>query len=218
MRIATIKDRQLKNLIYVAVLVLTACAGQVTYSPPSSPAIFINTKTVDKPRDDVWAALVPALGSRFFVINNLDKSSGLINVSYNGDPEKYVDCGIITSVVKNATGERTYNFPGSKAQQSYQMFTPGLLLLSIHRRMDLDGRINLVLEATAPQKTTATVNTRYVVKRDQEVRAADGRRQSGSHTISFNGGGVGTFPSDNDQSSQCRSTGILESEILELIR
>ncbi|MES2190658.1 MAG: hypothetical protein V4454_11075 [Pseudomonadota bacterium] len=199
-------------------LVLAGCAGQVKYTPPATPTNFVNSKEVNKPRDDVWTTLIPALGRQFFVINNMDKSSGLINVSYSGDPEKYVDCGFITSDVQNATGKRTYAFPGSSANQNYQMFTPQMILVSINRRMDLDGRVNLILEAVGPTKTVATVNTRYVVKRDQEMRASDGRGGRQSHTISFNGGSSAAFPSNGDQAAECRSTGALEREILELVR
>ena len=30
---------------------------------------------------------------QFFVSNNLAKSTGLVNLSYSGVPEKYLDCG-----------------------------------------------------------------------------------------------------------------------------
>lgn len=201
-----------------ALLAIVGCAGQVNYRPPAPSGNFVNSKEVNKSRDDVWATLIPALGRQFFVINNMDKSSGLINVSYNGDPEKYVDCGYITSEVQNATGKRTYSFPGSSANQTYQMFTPQMILVSINRRMDLDGRINLILESAGPTKTVATVNTRYVVKREQDFRGSDGKSGRQSNTVSFNGGSVGSFPGSENQAAQCRSTGALEKEILELIR
>jgi hypothetical protein len=96
---------------------ITGCAGKLDYIRPNNlVAKPVNFKIIDKPRDIVWNATVPELGKQFFVINNLDKSSGLINISYNGDPEKYVDCGRTTSFFKNAIEERTYDFPGSKAQ------------------------------------------------------------------------------------------------------
>ncbi|UUZ73433.1 hypothetical protein LP415_09480 [Polaromonas sp. P1(28)-8] len=93
---------------------LAGCAGKVDYIRPTTKATpGSNVKILNRPREAVWTAAVPELGKRFFVINNLDKASGLINISYSGDPEKYIDCGRITSFVKNAKGERTYEFPGS---------------------------------------------------------------------------------------------------------
>ena len=113
----------MKNAVpLVALLFLAGCAGKLDYVRPSTaPGSANNTKIIDKPREAVWNSSVPELGKQFFVINNLDKSSGLINVSYNGDPEKYIDCGRVTSYVKNARGERTYDFPASKANQQYEV-------------------------------------------------------------------------------------------------
>jgi hypothetical protein len=66
-------------------LCLAACAGKVDYIRPASQAApSANAKVIAKPRAAVWSASVPELGKQFFVSNNLDKSSGLINVSYNG--------------------------------------------------------------------------------------------------------------------------------------
>jgi hypothetical protein len=114
-------------LATLVVAVLAGCAGKVDYIRPTMHTTpGQNTKLIQKPRDAVWAASVPALSKQFFVINNLDKSSGLINISYSGDPEKYIDCGRITSFVKNAQGERTYDFAGAKAQQNYEIMNPGV--------------------------------------------------------------------------------------------
>ena len=110
----------MRHLVIAALsLCVAACAGKVDYiRPTASVSPSFNVKTVERSRDAVWNASVPELGKQFFVINNLDKSSGLMNISYTGDPERYIDCGRITSYVKNARGERTYDFAGAKAQQT----------------------------------------------------------------------------------------------------
>ena len=96
-----------------------AVQSRIDYAPPSRAiAQNANVKVIKRSRDDVWSAAVPALGKQFFVINNIEKASGLMNVSYNGDPEKYIDCGRITSYVKNLRGERNYEFAGAKAHQT----------------------------------------------------------------------------------------------------
>ena len=137
----------------LAIVFLSACAGKVDYVRPSAKAdASANVKVIDKPREAIWNASVPALSKQFFVINNLDKSSGLINVSYNGDPEKYIDCGRITSFVKNARGERTYDFAGASAQQAYEVMNPQGLF-AINRTMTLDGRVNLVFEELTPTRS-----------------------------------------------------------------
>ncbi|MFN7835854.1 MAG: hypothetical protein ACK5NY_08750 [Burkholderiaceae bacterium] len=200
--------------------VLVACAGKVDYIRPSANAAAgANAKTIERAREAVWNAAVPELGKQFFVINNLDKSSGLINISYSGDPERYIDCGRITSYVKNARGERTYDFPASKAQQSYEIMNPGVGLFALDRRMNLEGRVNLIFEEVGPSTTRVTANTRYVVARSQVVSNTQGASRTFNDTISFNSGAGASFPSDSDgRSAECVSTGALEREVLSAIR
>jgi len=93
---------------------LVGCAGDFKYTRPASKPTLSNSVLVKKSKDEVWKEIVPALGRKFFVINNLDRDSGIINISYTGDPERYVDCGRICSYVKNLRGERVYDFPASK--------------------------------------------------------------------------------------------------------
>jgi hypothetical protein len=204
--------------VCLAALVVVGCAGKVDYVRPTSwmqPGQ--NVKVVDKPRDTVWNAAVPELGKRFFVINNLDKSSGLINVSYSGDPERYVDCGRVTSFVKNARGERTYDFAGAKAQQTYEIMNPQGLFF-IDRMMTLDGRVNLIFEEVSPTQTRVTASTKYVVSRDLNVRNVEGRTASLKSSVSFNTSGGAAFPAGADgRGTECVPTGALERELLSVI-
>ena len=201
-----------------AAAILAGCAGQQSYVRPSSTmAPGSNAALIPKSRDAVWNAAVPALSKQFFVINNLDKSSGLINVSYTGDPEKYVDCGRVTSYVKNARGERTYEFAGAAAQQTYEIMEPGGLFF-IDRRMSLEGRVNLIFEEVTPTETRVTANTRYVVQRQRNVRDVQNRTQTLNDNVSFNTGSSATFPSSAQTSTECSAKGSLEQEILAAIR
>ena len=203
-----------------SVLALTACAGKVEYIRPStSVATGANVKLIAKPRDVVRASAVPELGKQFYVINNLDKSSGLMNLSYTGDPERFIDCGRITSYVKNAQGERNYNFAGAKSQQSYEIMNPGVGLFFIDRRMSLEGRVNIIFEEVGPSQTRVTANTRYVVQRQRVIRqAANNFPQTINDSITFNSGGGSTFAGPSDSVAECAATGTLEREILESIR
>ena len=208
------------QFVLLSAILIAGCAGKLDYiRPTTQPQRSANVKIIDKPRDAVWNASVPELGKQFYVINNLDKSSGLINVSYNGDPEKYIDCGRIISYVKNVRGERTYDFAGSKAQQSYEAMDPSGLFF-LERKMSLEGRINLVFEEVSPSQTRITANTRYVAQRTQTVRsAANNFPQTRVDSISFNSGAAAEFPPSNDgRSAQCVATGVLEQEILSAIR
>lgn len=205
----------MKKLITVSLmLVLTGCAGKVDYIRPSAQvAPSSNTKVVDRPRDAVWNTSVQELGKMFFVINNLDKASGLINISYTGDPERYVDCGRIKSYVMNARGERTYDFAGAKAQQAYEIMNNGQLFY-FDRRMNLEGRVNLIFEEISPTATRVTANTRYVV-----TRSFSTGNQTQSNTISFNSGAGALFPADTKgQAAECVANGEFEREILSAIK
>ena len=209
-----------KLMPILAAMLLAGCAGKVTYVRPSvTPLQGQNSKIIDKPREAVWNATVPELGKQFFVINNLDKSSGLINVSYSGDPEKYIDCGRINSYVKNARGERTYDFAGAKAQQNYEIMDPSGLLF-IDRRMALEGRVNLVFEEVTPNQTRVTANTRYIVNRQRTVRnAVNNFPQTLNDSLTLNYGGTAAFPSDqNGNTSECSAPGYLEREVLGAVR
>lgn len=198
----------------VALVVLSGCAGKLDYIRPESPSQpTSNTKVVERSRDAVWNEVVPALGKQFFVINNLDKSSGLINISYNGDPLKYIDCGRIVSFVKNARGERTYDFPAASASQEYEVMN-GSGLFQLQRTMSLEGRVNLIFEEVSTNATRITASTRYVVQRQQTVRDASGRSNSKSDVVNFNSGSGASFP----EGAFCQSNGSLERELLLIVK
>lgn len=208
-------------MIVLTAAALAGCAGKVDYIRPTLQVTpGQNAKLIHKPREVVWAASVPALSKQFYVINNLDKSSGLINLSYSGDPEKYIDCGRITSFVKNAHGERTYDFAGAKAQQSYEVMDPGVGLFFLDRRMSLEGRVNLIFEEVDANTTRVTANTRYVVNRTQTIRsAAGGFPQNLSDSISFNSGGSAPFPANlRGEFAECAARGVLEQEVLSSVQ
>ncbi len=211
-------QKSVGSMLVAVSATLSGCAGHVGYLPPSNnPAMADNVRFVDKPRDAVWASAVPELSKRFFTINNLDKASGLINMSYSGDPEQFIDCGQITSFVKNARGERTYEFPASRAQQSYETLEPGGLFF-LDRRMALEGRINLVFEDAGPARTKVTANTRYVLTRTVSVARADGRPGGTfNDTTSFNSNAGGTMGS-GPTALTCNATGGLERQVLEILQ
>ena len=204
---------RIMNSLLCMMIFLIGCSGQNEYKPPTTPPVLSNSITVDKSKDDVWKEIVPALGKTFFVINNLDKDSGLINISYSGDPEKYVDCGRLHSYVKNLAGERTYDFPASKAYQQYEIMDKNGLF-QFTRRMNLEGRMNIIIEEIDANQTRVTANTRYVVtKSGSSTNAGEGIPRSFSDTITFNSGQKGTFP----QGTICQCNGNFEQEVLSLL-
>ena len=214
-------DKIMNRLLLCAVgsSFLVGCAGKIDYVRPDRPATVANTKVIELHRDQVWNAAVPELGKRFFVINNLDKSSGLVNVSYSGDPEQYINCGVISSYVSNARGERTHRFPAATASKQYEVMHNGQLFF-LNRKMELEGRVNLVFEEMSSNQTRVTANTRYVVKKTVTGNNAQGQMiPPQSDTIAFNTGKSASFSSnDGRATTECVSTGRLEADILDAIR
>jgi hypothetical protein len=200
-----------KRVACVAALVfLAGCAGKIDYVPPTA-APTSNSKEMSRPRSAVWDELVPALSKNFFVVNTIDKSSGLINISYGGDPEKYVDCGQVHSYVKNARAERNYDFNGAVAHVNYEVLQ-NAGLFGVDRSVDLDGRMNIVIEEPSPGHTVMTVNARYVLTVKATINDMQGHSSNLSEPLSFNTGGAG-----HGRTITCRPNGEFEREILALV-
>jgi hypothetical protein len=207
------------SVIVLVSLVTFGCGGRFDYSPPTSPPLPQNSRIVKRPFDAVWKDLVPALGRRFFVINNIDRASGLINLSYSGDPERYIDCGSMSSHIKNLRGERRYDFPAASAMQTYEVLSDQGLFV-IERKMSLEGRMNLIVEEVSPTETRLTANTRYVATRSGTSRRIDQVALAApTDTIAFNSGGQANFPVRGTQAPvTCHATGRFEREVLDLIQ
>jgi hypothetical protein len=198
---------------------ILGCSGSFKYTKPTaSPDTSSSSRTIPFPREQVWNAAIASLGKRFFVINNLDKSSGLVNISYSGDPEKYVDCGEIKSVVSNLRGERVYDFPAAQASADYEILSPSGFF-GIHRTMKLDGRVNVVFEDAGVGSTEISVHARYVLERSGSGADAQGRPMTPlNDSIAFNSGQSASFPRlGSDDALVCVATGALEHEIIDAI-
>jgi hypothetical protein len=199
---------------------LAGCAtGQYTYTAPPQQVPITNTIEIARPIAEVWKTAIPKIGREFFVINNLDQSSGLVNLSYSGNPESFVTCGLIHSTVSNAAGDRRYDFPAASAFQRYE-YLRGASLFAAERRTSLEGRINLIFEAQAPDRTRVTANTRYLFTRENDVAqvGTPNRRQS-RNQISFNTNQSASFPADpQGVAVLCYPTGKLETDLLELVK
>lgn len=201
--------------IALTLLVLAAGCGHRYYQPPVILDQAPTALSIPVAKDGFWKAFVPALSRELFVINNLDKETGLINASYSGDPEKFVDCGRIISRISNVIGGKTYDFPAAKANQQYEI-RDGLKVVNITRQMQLEGRINILVEEVESNLTRVSVNTRYGLNRRVVVRDGDGASDSHADTINFSYGQDATLTA-GDQTITCRPTGALERKILGIV-
>jgi hypothetical protein len=205
-----------KLWVLVPVLPLVGCAAKQDYVRPTAPTAPLNLKVIEKPRDTVWNGAVPALGKQSFVINNMDKKSGLINITYTGDPKRYIDCGQVSAYVKNAREERSYDFPGAAASKSYEVTLPQGLF-RVDRKMALEARTNLAFGELTPSSTRVTATTRYVVTRTMLVTDANNKSNTLTDTISFSSAAGASFPAHKDgRATECIPTGLFETEVLSL--
>src|SRR6266446_73629 len=109
------KFRARPTVIAFYVALITGCATPGTshlgYAPPENSAKIRNEVVVSKPFDSVWDSFVRNLAKSFYVINNIDKQSRIINVSFATDtPETYADCGISTRTYSRGDENHTYKY------------------------------------------------------------------------------------------------------------
>lgn len=220
---------EMKHLLFIFLFLvfLSGCAGQFTYTPPGSPAPGSNSIILNESKDVIWTKMIPKLGERFFTINNLDKSSGLVNITYKGDPEAYVDCGRTESRVKNVRGERTYDFPVSRANQEFEAFI-GSELFVVTRKMVLEGRMNLIFEEMGENKTKISAKAQYVLTNTQTNRqisalidtnekgTMDADIEEVTEAINFNSNGSASFRTIPN--AKCQPTGKFEKDVLSLVQ
>jgi len=195
--------------LLAALGLLAACVGRFDYVRPVSIETPTHSLAVAKGREDVWRQVPVSPIRDRFLIQGLDRDTGVITLTYSGDPERYVDCGYITSYVKNVRGERTYRFAAATASTEYELMT-GREILSIARQMGLDARIEVAVTPVGEKETQISATARYVLSRTMLVRDTQGRLETISHLINFTTDQEGTFPG----AVACRPNGMLESDVL----
>ena len=227
--------------ILLAAALMLLSAGCVTpgesrfeYREPPH-ALPENKIVLDRPFAEVWDQLIGGIAQSFFVINNVEKESRIINLSFSvRSPEDYIDCG---------QSHRTYSFRGQTqeydyavaASASYRMvatwgeFNNLPMDIAVVRKTRLSGRVNIFVAPRDDGKTIVSVNAHYEFAVDasasMDMYNAFGTvmhtksQVSETSTVSCRTAEVGTAqwgtPPESEQVT-CQATGLLESQILEL--
>lgn len=195
--------------IIAASAAMVGCATSTNdYSPPKVSKIE-NSKFVKKPFDGVWDGLVKELSSDFFVINNIDKNSRLINISFSSQrPSDFVDCGTTTRTFTNARGENKYVYKTADGSEFTAANKQGHVF-NVRRATRLEGRSNIYV---APENdgTNVTVNTKYVVTVTMSGSTLDGRMVP-TETFTFDPSTKQPYTTDQ---VTCVATGNIEERIL----
>lgn len=218
---------------------LTGCAtqGVSTFKYSDSPQVQVkNEVVVSKPYSQVWDSLVKEFSKSFYVINNIDKESRIINLSFSSSsPAEYVDCGKTHRTYTQ--GEKVevfdYEVAGSaqfKVAANSQPQPAFSYYYMIRREPSLEGRSNIYIapEENNPNNTTITVNTRYIITTKikaegfaQHVNGnvfSQGRVPDETTTVSFNTNQIGQIEIGNGEKLTCFTKGKLEKEILEMTK
>ena len=195
-----------------ATLLFSGCATSTfNYVPPTETKIQ-NTKQVSQSFDVIWDRLVRQLSSDFFIINNIDKNSRLINLSFTSQrPSEFVDCGRTARTFKNARGEQNYAY-NSADSSSFSGTIGSGNAFNYRRNPKLEGRTNIYV-APEGSGTVVTVNTKYVVAVNVSAFSLDGR-PAGSESITFD---FSTKQGLTGGQVTCYALGSIERRILSLI-
>ncbi|WP_460145851.1 hypothetical protein [Pseudomonas sp. S2_A02] len=192
-------------------LLATGCATSSTDYQAPTESKTVNTKVVDKPFDQVWDNLVRQLSSDFFVINNIDKNSRLINLSFSTQkPSEYVDCGVTTRRFGNVRGENSYVYKTADSA-AFPLTDQQGHAFNITRNTKLNGRVNIYV-APASAGTSVAVNTKYVVDIVYVATNFDGKPGGGENlSLDFS-----TKQGYSGSEVTCYAKGSLENRILEM--
>lgn len=158
-------------LITIVFHFLSGCAtvgvSSYSYKEPTSFEIE-NEAFVPMPFDQAWDKLVRELATRFYVVNNIDKESRLINVSFSSNnPEQFVTGGTTTREFRRdgPTERISYDPASSSSFKTGWKWGPYKNLPStgtLYRRTSLEGRVN-IYAAPDGDGMRMTVNCRYIL-------------------------------------------------------
>lgn len=203
--------RKLITLMVFGALLSGCATSSVDYRAPSSQGVS-NTKEIDIPFDKAWDSLVRQLSSDFFVINNIDKNSRLINLSFSTQkPSEFVDCGVTNRVFENGRGKRNYSYAAADSSE-FNVTNDKSMAFSMSRRTKLEGRVNIYL-APAGSGTSIAVNSKYALQINWSAVGFDGAPGgSGANSFDFS-----TKQGYSAPELTCYAKGTLERRILDMV-
>lgn len=229
------------SLVFLCSLpcLLAACASPGTsstkYQSPAEVKTIPTERVVNKPFSDVWDILVRDLAKSFFVINNIDKASRIVNVSFSSSqPSEYVDCGQSTRTFEYNEEFKKYeylvaNSSTFKVAGSWGPYNNLPTVSHISRRTSLEGRANIYVAPKEDSVTLVTANVRYILSMihsgTMELSNAYGNVVQHQNLpekvytpISFNTNqtGEGEIVPPSTERVLCRSKGILEAQLLDM--
>ena len=199
----------------VITILLSSCAVEVEkltenvgkYVPPNiDDTNFKNSLTINKNFDETWNSVIDFVNDSFFKIENLEKDSGLLTLSFGSkEPENFIDCGDF---------EYTLFFTGEEFKGSYIDYVKSGLLAVLEAKMKINIR------KIDNESTKISINTNYTFSTQHALGYYDPKL---NQTYSFESGGYQTIDVINPikgsiPTRTCKSTNFAENVILNVIK
>ena len=199
----------------VMTILLASCAVEVEeltenvgkYVPPSiDDTNFKNSVITNKNFDETWTSITNFINDSFFKIENLEKDSGLLTLSFGSkEPENFIDCGDF---------EYTLFFTGEEFKGSYIDYVKSGLLAV------LEAKMNINIQKIDNESTKISINTNYTFSTQHALGYYDPKL---NQTYSFVSGGYQTIDVINPISGSiptrtCKSTNFAENAIFKVIK
>ncbi|MFO1031388.1 MAG: hypothetical protein U1F60_09925, partial [Planctomycetota bacterium] len=154
-------------LLSIALFASCTTTDRFEYSPPpdAGPAPS-NERLVQRPFDQVWSCLIESVGKTFFAIDNFERDSGLLTLSFSTRPFSHaVDGGHVRVLFDNssAVAGRAFWFGGN--QQATKIDFDGNYADWVEQYLggQMNGRMNIVVRKASENTTRVTINTRFVI-------------------------------------------------------
>ena len=205
-----------KILSYFAVIaLLLSCAAEREklkenvgkYVPPNiDDSNFKNSIVTEKNFDETWTSLIDFVSDSFFKIENLEKDSGLLTLSFgSNDAANFIDCGDF---------EYTLFFTGEEFKGSYIDYAKSGLLAV------LEAKMNINIQKIDNESTKISINTNYTYSTQHALGYYDPKL---NQTYSFESGGYQTIDVINPikgsiPTRTCKSTNFAENAIFNVIQ
>lgn len=152
----------MKLFLITILSVFTYGCATATYTPPNEGNNLESKIVINKNYDKTWNAIINHLSSSYFAIDNFEKDSGLITVSFGADnPTDFIDCGNI-KVKWTDQNYNQHNFNG-----------PYVNFLKQEYGADLAGKMNITARSIGDSKTAVRVNARYIFTANPNVWSFD---------------------------------------------
>ena len=199
----------------IMTIILSSCAVEKEkltenfgeYVPPNiEDTDFKNFAITNKNFEETWNSVINFVNDSFFKIENLEKDSGLLTLSFGSkEAENFIDCGYF---------EYTLFFTGEEFKGSYISYAKSGLLAV------LEAKMNINIEKIDNESTNISINTNYTFSTQHALGYYDPKL---NQTYSFVSGGYQTIDVINPikgsiPTRTCKSTNFAEKAIFNVIK